>query len=501
MSFHSQRWWVALALAGVTGCATIPADRGSADVREQMTQRGLQIPNDAGAGRAAFVEDMLASPLTPDAAVRVAFVNNPRIQTEFARLGLSGAEVIRAGRLSNPTLAATWQTSSTSSDASRYDFGLTQDFAQLLMMSARMRFTKGEFERAKLDATQRLLDLAADVSLAYYETLGAQQIARIRATIAAAAVASAELTARYKDAGNVTALELAIAQAAASRAQLDQERAKTDADRAAVALNEKMGLDANAHWQIADALPAPVSVEDSLDSLQQLANAQRADLDSERRAVVLLEDALGLTRSYRYVGEVEVGAQYERDTDRSRLIGPSLSIQLPIFNQGQATVLHAESLLDAARAQARAKELEISNGVLGAHDRVVAARARIARLTNETIPLREQIVARMQEQVNYMLVGIFDLMRAKQDEYDAYQQYLEEVCDYWRARVALARAVGSRLPSDRLIGTATVGAQLSMQGSAPGSDPSQHVPMTMPDATPADVSSSSDLPAHDHHGE
>jgi cobalt-zinc-cadmium efflux system outer membrane protein len=261
-------------------------------------------------------------------------------------------------------------------------------------------------------------------------------------------VASADLAARFKDAGNITALELAIQQAAASQARLDGERARLDADRAAVALNEKMGLDAGAHWQIADALPVPTNADDSLDALQQLAREQRADLDSDRRAVVLLEDALGLTRSYRYLGEVEVGAQYERDTDRSRLIGPTLSIQLPIFNQGQAAVLRAESLLDAARAQARAKELEISNAVLTANDRVVAARQRIARLSDETIPLREQIVARTQEQVNYMLVGVFDLIRAKQDEYDAYQLYLEAIRDYWLARVDLSRAVGGHLPGD-----------------------------------------------------
>jgi cobalt-zinc-cadmium efflux system outer membrane protein len=446
--FHFRKRWFACALIGVVGCAAIPPDRGYADVREQMRQRGVALPADAGADRSAFIDEILAQPITADAAVRVALVNNPRIQVEFAKLGLTGAEVVQAGRLSNPTLAMTWQTSSRSSDASRYDAGLTQNFAQLLLMGARTRFTKGEFERAKLDATQRVLDLAAEVSAAYYEAVGARQVAQMRATVADAAVASAELAARFKDAGNITALELAIQQAAASQARLDGERARLDADRAAVALNEKMGLDAGAHWQIADALPVPTSADDSLDALQQLAREQRADLDSDRRAVVLLEDALGLTRSYRYLGEVEVGAQYERDTDRSRLIGPTLSIQLPIFNQGQAAVLRAESLLDAARAQARAKELEISNAVLTANDRVVAARQRIARLSDETIPLREQIVARTQEQVNYMLVGVFDLIRAKQDEYDVYQLYLEAIRDYWLARVDLSRAVGGHLPGD-----------------------------------------------------
>jgi cobalt-zinc-cadmium efflux system outer membrane protein len=468
-----RRRWFACALIGVAGCATIPPDRGYADVREQIRQRGVALPADAGADRSALVDEILAQPITVDAAVRVALVNNPRIQIEFAKLGVTGAEVIQAGRLSNPTLAMTWQTSSRSSDASRYDVGLTQNFAQLLLMGARTRFTKGEFERAKLDATQRILDFAAEVSSAYYDAVGARQVAQMRATVADAAVASAELAARFKDAGNITALELAIQQAAASQAQLDSERARLAADRAAVALNEKMGLDTNAHWQIVDALPVPTSADASLDVLQQLAREQRADLDSDRRAVVLLEDALGLTRSYRYLGEVDVGAQYERDTDRARLIGPSLSIQLPIFNQGQAAVLRAESLLDAARAQARAKELEICNAVLTANDGVVAARQRIARLGDETIPLREQIVARTQEQVNYMLVGAFDLIRAKQDEYDAYQLYLEAIRDYWLARIELSRAVGGHLPGDLPV---------------------------LPDAAPAAAADVSNVPDH-HHGE
>jgi cobalt-zinc-cadmium efflux system outer membrane protein len=241
-------------------------------------------------------------------------------------------------------------------------------------------------------------------------------------------------------------------------------------------LNELMGLEPGTPWQLAAALPALPGAEDPLDASLRLAFARRADLDSDRRAVALLEDALGLARSYRYLGEVEVGAQYERDTDRNRLIGPSLSLQLPIFNQGQAAILRAEALLDGARAQVRARELEIANAVQAAHDRVAAARARVERLANETIPLREQIVARTQEQANYMLVGAFDLLRAKQDEYAAYQQFLEAERDYWRARVDLAHAVGGALPVDL---------------------PS---PSPTPDAAPAAAPVPSTQPEHDHHG-
>ena len=500
MQFCSLRGLVASAVIVVAGCATIPSDRGESDVRDQLTGRGLVWTGADDADRAALITELLAKPLTADAAVHVAFINNPLMQMEYARLGMSGADVIQAGRLDNPTLSAGWQTSSRSSDASRYDFGLTQNFAQLLLLNAHTRFSKGEFERAKLDSIQRLLDLAARVQRAYYDVVGTRQIVQMRTTVATAASAAAELTARFNAAGNINALELAIAQTAASEALLDQERAVADAADVAIVLNELMGLDADSHWEIGLALPVPVIAEDPLDVLQQLAMAQRADLDSERRAVVLLEDALGVARSYRYLGAVEVGAQYERDTDRNRLLGPSLSLQLPIFNQGQAAVLRAESLLDAARARAHAKEIEVGNGVKAANTRVLATRQRVDRLANETIPLREKIVERTQEQANYMLVGVFDLLRAKQDEYATYQQYLEAVRDYWQARVDLAHAVGARLPSDRLIGAAVVVPRLPVEPAAGGADHSNHhIPVS--DAAPAAAAVFSTSPDHDHHGE
>jgi cobalt-zinc-cadmium efflux system outer membrane protein len=475
----------------LAGCAGVPPDRGYGEVRRMAADRGQAMPDDVDADRSALVGKMLAKPLGESDAVQVALISNPAIRAEYARLGLSGAEIIQAGRLSNPTLSAGWQGSSLTGDVSRYDFGLTQDFAELLLLPARSRFGKGEFERAKLDATQAMLDLAARVRSAYYDAVGARQVAAMRQAIAAAANAAAELAERANLAGNNSALELALDQAAASQAVLEQERAEADAARARSVLNELMGLAPAMRWEVAGALPMPLQDEDSLDELQKLASLERPDLESDRRAVALLGGSLGVTRRYRMLGSVDAGVQYERDTDRNRLFGPSLSLQLPVFNQGQAAVLRAEAELDSARSKLRAKELEVSNGVQAAYDRVMAARKRLDRLRTQTIPLREKIVARMQEQVNYMLVGIFDLLRARQDEYGAYQQYLEAVRDYWQARADLEHAVGGRLPSDARVGEPVVAPELPAES-------------LLPDPTPHEHDRSSDAPMapeHQHSGD
>jgi len=144
-----RRATLTASLIALTACTSVPADRGFGDVRRATEARGVALPDESEADRAALVAHVLSRPLAVDDAVRVAFIASPAVQMQLAALGLSGAEVVRAGRLANPTLAATWQSSSRSDEASRYDLGLTQNFAELLLLSARSRFARGEFERAK----------------------------------------------------------------------------------------------------------------------------------------------------------------------------------------------------------------------------------------------------------------------------------------------------------------------------------------------------------------
>jgi cobalt-zinc-cadmium efflux system outer membrane protein len=63
------------------------------------------------------------------------------------------------------------------------------------------------------------------------------------------------------------------------------------------------------------------------------------------------------------------------------------------------------------------------------------------------LPLRERIVDLTLKNYNYMLMGAFDLLMAKQQEYESYQKYLEAVRDYWIIRADMQRSLGGRLPT------------------------------------------------------
>jgi cobalt-zinc-cadmium efflux system outer membrane protein len=444
---NAVRTATALTAALLSACASLPD--GRADVAALARERGRDVAQvDDPRAAQILLTELSGRPLAAADAVRLALVNNPRLKATYAELGFAAADVYDAGRLSNPTLSASVLFPDASGESSRLGLGLAQNFTDVLLLRQRSRLAEAEFDRVRHSVGSAVLDLAADTEVAYYRLVSATQVAVLRRAVANAARVSADLAQRFFDAGNITRLQLTSEQAAASQAALDRIEADAEVTVARAQLNTLMGLgEKEMRWQVAPRLPVPLAQEDELPRLVELADRSRLDLAAARGRVKLLADALGVTRTFRYLGDVELGVETEREPDGARLTGPTLGLELPLFNQGAGRTARAAALLQQAEAELRALEVEASNGLGIAAAEVASARARANEYRQALIPLREAVVARTQERVNFMLVGQFELLLAKQQEYDAYEGYLHAVADYWIARAELARAVGTQLPS------------------------------------------------------
>ena len=158
--------------------------------------------------------------------------------------------------------------------------------------------------------------------------------------------------------------------------------------------------------------------------------------------------ALALARTLRWVPFVEVGIEGEREGDGARLLGPTVALEIPLFGKRQSAVLRLQARREQAMAEAEAVRAAVANGVATAVVRVQSAQARVQQFREGLVPQSEAVVARMQELQNYMLVGQFELLLARQEAYQAYAGYLDTLRDYWLARVALQRALGAALPGE-----------------------------------------------------
>ena len=161
----------------------------------------------------------------------------------------------------------------------------------------------------------------------------------------------------------------------------------------------------------------------------------------------------------------DAGAAFEREADGSKRLGPSVSLELPLFQQGQGRVVRAVAELEQAQAVQRELEIAIDADVQQQLQRVALASDAATGYREGLIPQREAIVARLQEQANFMIVDTFKVLLAKQQEYAAYDGYVDAVQDYWRARVALLRAVGTQL-----VATLPVAATVARLAAAGGAE-------------------------------
>ncbi len=441
----------------VIGCVHIPEDAGFNDVNQLVGkrldldyqlhwQRGSESDEDKAVTHA--IETLLAADLTVDGAVQIALLNNPSIQATYEELGISQAEVIEAGLLDNPVLFGQARAPNKSEESTNYEFGITQNFLNILMMPARKKLAAIRFEQIKLHIADEVIQTVADVRTSYFSALGARQIRDLRHEINLAASNAHELAKRLHAAGNISDLQLATENAHFQQSRLELAKSETTVFEAREQLTRLLGLwGPQTNWSLPKQLPDIPSEEIPLEKLESMAIENRLDLAAERKAVEALAQALGITIDWRWVGQIEVGVSTERETDRTWVTGPSLAIELPIFNQRQADIAQLEAKLRRSQKRLTAQAVEIRSEVRTLRNRLIMQRYVVDHYRNTVLPLRERIVELTLKNYNYMLKGAFDLLMAKQQEFEAYQNYLEAIRDYWIVRADMQRSLGGRLPS------------------------------------------------------
>jgi outer membrane protein, heavy metal efflux system len=442
----------ALVLCLLAGCS-VPREAGFPEVRDMVNERIGQPPDwhrDEVAEQRIRdeVRRVLKEPLTTRSAVRVALINSRALQAELEELGVAQADLVEAGMIENPSIGIDVRFPTTEDiSVTKVEGDLGIDFISMFTLAARKRVAEEHFEAVKLRAAAAVLDLCAEVRKAYYELQAAQQLAKVNLTIAQAAQGSFDTATALHRAGNVSDLRLAEEQALYEQARLDM----LESDGAVVAarehLNSLLGLwGADTAWTLAAEFQGVPRDEAPLADLENLAIAERLDLQAAKRQTLVVAEALGLQRDWGWLRSEEIGASLERETDGEVLVGPHAVIELPIFNQGQARVARLEAELRQSYHRVTALAVDIRSDVRRLREELVMHRRRADHYRDVVIPLRERIVALTLEEHDFMLVGIFEVLEKKVREAEAYRDYVQAVRAYWVTRAELERAVGGKLP-------------------------------------------------------
>ena len=462
----------AFVLIAFVGCAHVPKNFGTADVQTQAREHaGTSVAWPETGDSAPMVAKFLDAPLTPESAVQIALLRNPDFAIIFAELGLSRADLVEAGTLPNPNLSAMARFGAGSAFGTMSELDGAFPLLDALMLPLRRKIEAQNFERAKLLAADRVLALIAKVRAAWYEAVAAQQELAIVETSHEAAAAAADLARRQYEAGNLSRLERLSHETLEVGTRLEQRELEARAAAKEQELRRVLGLQpGDPQWML---MPKwPITAEAGIDpaALETEAIAKRLDLAAAEHRVQAAEHGLRLAKRFRFVPLLDVGVSADHEAEGDWFVGPSLDVELPLFDRKRGNVLRFEAMAalaraerDAAQNRARA-EIQIAAGALqSAADRVTA-------YDSELLPLHRDLLAETQLHYNGMLIGVYDVLGAKQSELDAQRGAVHARLDYWLARTALERAIAGPIPAD----AATLPIDTKPVAPGPAATPEEH---------------------------
>ncbi|RZS47515.1 TolC family protein [Sphaerotilus mobilis] len=458
---------VAVASLVLTGCASFSQDGGFDSVDKLTKDRIGQSPSyqrsaDQADSAATRVAELLKQPLTADAAVEVALLNNKELQASYADLGIAEADLVRAGRLANPSFTFGRLSGN---GVVEIDRAVVFNVLGLLTMPLAKQVEQRRFEQAQLQAAYESVGTAAEARKAFFEAVAAQQLVGYFAQVKAAADASNDLAKRMVLAGNFSKLAQMREQSFYSDAVTNLAKAQHQAVAAREALVRALGLSGSQlDVKLPDRLPdlptAPAEPKDA----EQTAMDKRLDVLMAKRSTEATAKSLGLSKATRFVNVLHVGYQNKSATGEALSQGYEIELELPLFDFGSARVARAESTYMQAVNRTAAVAIKARSEVRESYSAYRTSYDVAKHFRDEVVPLRKRISEENLLRYNGMLASVFDLLSDSKDQVTGVVGAVEALRDFWVAETNLQTAVTGRSPS----GGSGVGAAKATESSQSG---------------------------------
>jgi len=414
-----------------------------------------------------FAEQLLASPLQRDDAIKLALALSPTFQAMLSDAAAMSAAATQSARLSNPIFTFDRLTSREGA-AVDIDIGrmLSVSILELIYLPARIKIAETLQTAARLRGALSVVELADNVRQAWVRAVAQQQSLAYAEQVMDAAEASAELAKRMYKVGNFSKLQRARQQVFYAEAAAQLSRATQSALSTREALIRAIGLDTS----LAEKLLLPPRLPDlpaQLKSQAAIVEAglkQRLDVQMAATELALVATKYGYAKAESYVGALHLAAIRNSETGDPAQSGVKLEFAIPVFDVGDAKRGQAHAEYFAAMQRVFATSINADSNL-----REQFAAQRVAyelsqHYRHEIVPLRKAIIDEMLLKYNGMLVGVFDLLADTRAQIGSVILAINAERDFWLADAALQAS---------LLGKPAAGAS-SLNTNAPMSEAAAH---------------------------
>lgn len=433
----------------LTGCASVQTqqewERISAFTRERtgIETRWEQTEEDAKNTKEE-INKLLSDGLTEEDAVKIALLNNRKLQATFEEIGVAKSDLVQAGLFTNPNLSAVFRLPFGGGGTDMEGAGVL-NIADFWQIPLRKKVALARLETAILLVSEEILNTVSEAKHAHNEYIALSQIRDSTEKIK-------ELMEEWRDHliyrqkfGFSSELDIEMANASVLDTEAAHARIEKELQLARFRLNQVLGL--SPEQSDYEAVGSMTERKWSLPELETMishALSNRPDIQMARVKVEESRRVLALERA-RIFRNVEAGVAYARESDGDEFLGPEIGIQLPIFDQNQAQIARAEYRVRQAEKELTAKIGKVREEVLASFERLSLTRQHVDLIGNQLLPSLKSAVEYAEKYFNAMQLNKLFLLEARKKFFETQRRYLEALREQRNLQIELEKTLGGAM--------------------------------------------------------
>jgi cobalt-zinc-cadmium efflux system outer membrane protein len=446
---RSELTRLVLVAALLSGCQTAAVEHRVDGVSNELVGRfGVSVSETTSATQPGLPRGVvLDDGLSEAEAVQVALWNNAAFQEMLAALGVSQAQLLDAGLISDPQFTIFFPLG-----PKQLEFTAFQAVDVLWLQPVRVRAAELDLDRVSQTLVQNGLDVIRDVRVAHASLLLAQQQAEAALQAESLRWKIAELAQKRLDAGDISEQEATASRIDALQAQALAGRGEQDVRLARQQLLTLIGLRGNPEAGVESSELLAVASRDtnvsavplnSLDSLLNTALAMRPDLRAAEISIEAAGERIGLAQKQ----FMNLDAIYDANGSGSRGFesGPGLRFTIPIFNRNQGGIAIADAQWQRAARQYVTVRDRVMLEVRTAHTQLEQAQQNLHLLQTEILPTLRQAEELARRNCENGGAPYFLVLQTTSQYLDSRMRELQLEADVRRAIAELERGVGKKV--------------------------------------------------------
>ena len=379
-------------------------------------------PGSSDANADTRVAELLAKPLSADAAVEVAFLRSAAVQAELIDLRIVEGDDEQFKSPTNPTGSVTRVAPGARLEV---EPKLLENLLPPMTVGSRLSIAEAKFERKRFLVALEVATIRDQVRRSWVEAVAARERLAAIETIFESTHIAAQMSERLVKAGNSAPLDQMRMQALMAETAAVLGRAKLAVQLSRERLLRDMGIwGSEAHVILPDRLPELPAENMPANDIERFTVLHRFDLSAARIEVEVLAAHLGGTERTSLIALPELSGSLKPTAEMKAPPGDAKD------DMAQWTYYQAAQRLRAKAVTARSEVREAWINLNGLRD--------IAwHYAHNVAPLRQRISEQELLRYNGMLVGVFELITAARQASEATLTAIDAKRDFLIAKEQL----------------------------------------------------------------